>query len=283
MPPHDEHAPDQAPSAEQAPTNPTILAYTRALSDDPDTAFELLVMASEIVDDFDDYGPVIQADEQGEYTPRTAIERLRAARDRIFAAHDSHPPAPHLWHSLAAASPPRLPAAEPRSPSMSTISLSERDGFIATFDRETATTLRLMREFPPASLELKPAEKSPSARELLWVLSVGPLLSTSVLKGVPFDPSAMPKPPESLPGLIASLESAKADTLAALRASTGADFDTVIPVPSGPDTMSQVRRGNVLWTVLYDHIHHRGQLSVYQRIAGGKVPSIYGPSADEPW
>lgn len=29
-------------------------------------------------------------------------------------------------------------------------------------------------------------------------------------------------------------------------------------------------------------IHHRGQLSVYLRPMGSKVPSIYGPSADEP-
>jgi len=35
--------------------------------------------------------------------------------------------------------------------------------------------------------------------------------------------------------------------------------------------------------MLDDQIHHRGQLSVYVRMAGGKVPSIYGPSADEPW
>ena len=33
--------------------------------------------------------------------------------------------------------------------------------------------------------------------------------------------------------------------------------------------------------MLFDQIHHRGQLSVYVRMAGGKVPSIYGPSADD--
>jgi uncharacterized damage-inducible protein DinB len=38
-----------------------------------------------------------------------------------------------------------------------------------------------------------------------------------------------------------------------------------------------------LWFLLCDQIHHRGQLSVYLRMAGGKVPSIYGPSGDEPW
>jgi uncharacterized damage-inducible protein DinB len=29
--------------------------------------------------------------------------------------------------------------------------------------------------------------------------------------------------------------------------------------------------------MLLDSIHHRGQLSVYVRMTGGKVPSIYGP------
>jgi uncharacterized damage-inducible protein DinB len=27
-------------------------------------------------------------------------------------------------------------------------------------------------------------------------------------------------------------------------------------------------------------VHHRGQLSAYLRAMGGKVPGIYGPSAD---
>jgi uncharacterized damage-inducible protein DinB len=30
-------------------------------------------------------------------------------------------------------------------------------------------------------------------------------------------------------------------------------------------------------------IHHRGQLAAYIRSMGGKVPAIYGGSADEPW
>ena len=29
-------------------------------------------------------------------------------------------------------------------------------------------------------------------------------------------------------------------------------------------------------------VHHRGQLSAYLRPMGAKVPSIYGPSADDP-
>jgi uncharacterized damage-inducible protein DinB len=38
--------------------------------------------------------------------------------------------------------------------------------------------------------------------------------------------------------------------------------------------------GGFLWFILFDAIHHRGQLSAYLRPMGGKVPAIYGPSAD---
>jgi uncharacterized damage-inducible protein DinB len=37
----------------------------------------------------------------------------------------------------------------------------------------------------------------------------------------------------------------------------------------------------LLWIALFDMVHHRGQLSTYIRPMGGKVPSIYGPSADD--
>lgn len=40
--------------------------------------------------------------------------------------------------------------------------------------------------------------------------------------------------------------------------------------------------GGLLWIALFDVIHHRGQLSSYIRPMGGRVPSIYGPSGDEP-
>ena len=35
------------------------------------------------------------------------------------------------------------------------------------------------------------------------------------------------------------------------------------------------------WMLFFDSIHHRGQLSTYLRPMGSKVPSIYGPSADD--
>ncbi len=40
--------------------------------------------------------------------------------------------------------------------------------------------------------------------------------------------------------------------------------------------------GGLLWIAWFDMVHHRRQLSTYIRPMGGKVPSIYGPSADDP-
>jgi len=62
-----------------------------------------------------------------------------------------------------------------------------------------------------------------------------------------------------------------------------AHLNTTVKFITGPKRMSDLRRLDVLWLLLNDMIHHRGQFSVYLRMAGGKVPAIYGPSADETW
>ncbi len=55
-----------------------------ALAKDPELARGLYLLASEIIDDFLDYGPVLQANENGEYDESTAIKRLEAVRDQII-------------------------------------------------------------------------------------------------------------------------------------------------------------------------------------------------------
>ncbi|MDB5266377.1 MAG: DinB family protein [Parcubacteria group bacterium] len=40
-------------------------------------------------------------------------------------------------------------------------------------------------------------------------------------------------------------------------------------------------KGKMAWGLLFDLVHHRGQLSTYIRPMGGRVPSIYGPSGDD--
>jgi len=58
----------------------------------PRTAEELYLSASEIVDDFEDFGPVLQASEDGKYDGSTALGRLRAVRNSIIEALESAGP-----------------------------------------------------------------------------------------------------------------------------------------------------------------------------------------------
>ena len=46
------------------------------------------------------------------------------------------------------------------------------------------------------------------------------------------------------------------------------------------NVIMQAPRRDLAWMLIFDAIHHRGQLSTYLRPMGGKVPAIYGPSAD---
>lgn len=50
----------------------------------------------------------------------------------------------------------------------------------------------------------------------------------------------------------------------------------------GGDAVWETTMDEFVWGFLFDAVHHRGQLSTYLRPMGGKVPSIYGPSADDP-
>ena len=51
---------------------------------------------------------------------------------------------------------------------------------------------------------------------------------------------------------------------------------------SGGKTMMEQSRYEAIREGMMNHMaHHRGQLTVYLRLTGEKVPAIYGPSADE--
>jgi len=51
----------------------------------------------------------------------------------------------------------------------------------------------------------------------------------------------------------------------------------------GDQVLFTALRGAVVRLHLNHLIHHRGQLSVYLRLNDVPLPSIYGPTADEPW
>ena len=160
--------------------------------------------------------------------------------------------------------------------------MNEKDMFLQTFEREYQTTLRVLKAYPSDKADLKPSPKSKTAQQLAWMLALNQGVVIPALENK-LDPSAMPAPPKTWSEVIPALETMHREAVARLERSTEEDWNRSIQMPVAPKTMGEVRTGEALWFFLHDTIHHRGQLTVYQRMAGGKVPSIYGPSADEPW
>jgi uncharacterized damage-inducible protein DinB len=110
-------------------------------------------------------------------------------------------------------------------------------------------------------------------------------LGTMVLKNE-LNPAALgsgPKAPEDWNGLLGGIEHAHKDFGELVRSYSDAQMMENVKFFTAPKTIGEVSRINFLWFLLSDQIHHRGQFSIYSRMADGKVPSIYGPSADEPW
>jgi uncharacterized damage-inducible protein DinB len=162
---------------------------------------------------------------------------------------------------------------------------SPKQRFLEAYESEHATTMKVLRAYPQDKLDLRPHEKCKTAKELAWVFAVERGLGTMVMHDTLADAdlSEMPEPPDSWDGLLQAIDGAHrsfGDLVASLpdeQLFETAKFFTA------PQTMGDVQRLDFLWFMLSDQIHHRGQFSIYLRMADGRVPSIYGPSADEPW
>ncbi len=160
--------------------------------------------------------------------------------------------------------------------------MSEKEMFIQTWEREFQTTLKVLKAYPSNKLDLKPHERSRSAKDLAWTFVGEESVVDGVSKGQ-IDLQGGPKAPDTFQEIIAVYEKHHNENVAKLKNLSDPDLNKSIPFPVAPKQMGQVRALDILWTMLMDSVHHRGQLSVYLRLAGAKVPSIYGPTADEPW
>jgi len=168
---------------------------------------------------------------------------------------------------------------------MSPQTMSEKDQYLAGTEREFQTTLKCIKAFPADKLDMKPSPKSNSARDVIWTLAGDNMLAAMVAEKdlTPEDFKAMPPAPKTLDELIKGFEESNRKRAEAIEKLSDEQFNSMTPFIEGPGKMGQFRRADVFWFCMMDSIHHRGQLSVYLRLAGAKVPSIYGPTADEPW
>ena len=153
--------------------------------------------------------------------------------------------------------------------------MTEKDHFINTHNRECGTLLNLLKAFPADQLDLKPAPKSRTARELAFVLANQELFFKQAAEGAIDFSLFANQPPATMDEIIATLGANHKAVEAAIAAASMEDLNKIVNF-GGHD----MRRLDAMWANQFDLVHHRGQFSVYLRLAGAKVPSIYGPTAD---
>jgi uncharacterized damage-inducible protein DinB len=159
-----------------------------------------------------------------------------------------------------------------------------RDGLLAEYDHEVATTRRLLERLPEEKLNWKPHEKSMSLGGLATHLGNIPNWSSAILNQLNFDLASAPTHIEALTTR-AEILSFFDDSTRQARATmdkTDPEYQALWALKrSGQDMFSMPRVAAFRTFVLYHLVHHRGQLSVYLRLNDVPVPPIYGPTADE--
>lgn len=158
-----------------------------------------------------------------------------------------------------------------------------RDYFLQSLKEEAKATRRVIEAVPDGKGSYKPDPKSRSGFELAWhIAATDAWFLDGILAGA-FDPAtdtgnAVPAGIKSAADIVAFYDKsyvAKLDKLAGLSPEACAAVVSFFGVFNFPMAIY------IAWLEKHQ-IHHRGQLCAYLRAMGGKVPSVYGGSADEP-
>jgi uncharacterized damage-inducible protein DinB len=156
--------------------------------------------------------------------------------------------------------------------------MNEREFFQARRKTEKDAFLRVIRALPEGKLDYKPHERSPTAAQLLTTLiyehaTCGDVVQTG--RG-----EWKSSPVSSVQEAAAAFETHWDELDRRVAGLDDAGWQKKAQFFSGGKMVMETPIGEFLWMILFDAIHHRGQLTTYIRPMGGKVPAVYGPSGD---
>ena len=157
---------------------------------------------------------------------------------------------------------------------------SELEMFLTTWDREAQSTAKLLRALPSAAYDFRPDAGGRSLGELAWHLAEGDAYMSLGIETGRFGMDVKPPHidrPRTVEALAPGFELVHQEAVARIRKLKPEDLDRSIPFFSGPMPIR-----DILWGMIIFHgIHHRGQLSLMCRLAGGQAPGLYGPNREE--
>jgi uncharacterized damage-inducible protein DinB len=160
--------------------------------------------------------------------------------------------------------------------------MTSRESFLQMWGLEAAATKRVLAAVPEKNVDWKPDPKARSAFELTAFVAGHAAVLASFLETGEFKAGPM-APPKSIKEAAGFFDVMLPKVEKGLKAVDDKTWDTKTTTLYAPDgsVMQSAPLGGMAYFTLFDLIHHRGQLSTYLRPMGGKVPSIYGPSADD--
>lgn len=151
---------------------------------------------------------------------------------------------------------------------------------IARRKTEIPTFVRVLKALPDGRLDYRPDPKSRTAADLAWLLAYEEETLAQMLDTGTIDWKDRPAPKSSAE-IAAAYEKNAAAVDARLAKLDASKWDRPAKFLVDGASVWESPTGEMLWGFLFDAIHHRGQLCTYLRPMGGKVPSVYGPSADD--
>ena len=132
--------------------------------------------------------------------------------------------------------------------------------FVAELDREAARSRRALESVPDGKSEWKPHEKSMQFGYLANMVATMPMWITMML---------------------GQDDRAAAEAKQVLRDTSEAHLNTPWRLLAGGKVVSEHPRHEMIRDTINHWAHHSGQMTVYLRLMGAKVPALYGPSADD--
>lgn len=158
---------------------------------------------------------------------------------------------------------------------------------LSEMDREVERSRRALEQIPADKYDWKPHDKSMILGYLANMVATIPMwiqlqIKQDELDVAPKDGSKMEqKRMDTSEELIAALDKAASGAREAFTSTNDEHLMTSWQLLAGGNVVMKAPRYEMIQDAINHWVHHRGQLTVYLRLLGAKVPAIYGPSADE--
>jgi uncharacterized damage-inducible protein DinB len=159
--------------------------------------------------------------------------------------------------------------------------------FREEIDREVERSRKALAQVPAGKSDWKPHDRSMAFGYLANMVATIPMwlqmqIERDELDVAPPKGQGMrPEPKETSEELVKALDEAANGLRSALDKTTDEHLKTNWKLLAGGNVVMEDPRYVMMQDTINHWTHHRGQMTVYLRLMGAKVPALYGPSADD--